>query len=73
MPVLSVAIFPKNTNFIAKIRTGLLETDDGNAVNLDTNADAIFPDRVYVKRRNFGRIQTKRMLATSRSRRSWRA
>ena len=48
-PVVSVAIFPKNTNFITKIRTGLLKTDDNNAINLDLNADTIFPDRVYLK------------------------
>ena len=50
-PVVSVAIFPKNTNFITKIRTGLLETDGrNNAINLDLNADTIFPDRIYLKR-----------------------
>ena len=48
-PVVSVAIFPKHTNFITKIRT---ETDDNNlnAINLDLNADTGFPDRVYLKR-----------------------
>ena len=49
-PVELVAIFPKNTNFITKIRTSLLESDDDNAVNLDLNADTIFPDRTYLKR-----------------------
>ena len=48
--VVSVAIFPKDTNFITKLRSGLLETDDNNAINLDLNADTIFPDRVYLKR-----------------------
>ena len=73
MPVVSVAIFPKNTNFITKIRTGLLWTDDNNAINLDLNANTIFPDRVYQDSTSSdGRIQTKRMLAT-RSRRRWRA
>ena len=45
-PVVSVAIFPEHTNFTTKIRTGLLETDDDKAINLDLNADTIFPDRV---------------------------
>ena len=45
-----VAVFPKSTNFIAKISTGLLETDDDNTINLDLNADTIFPDRIYLKR-----------------------
>ena len=47
-PVVSVAIFPKNTNFITKIHTGILESDDDNAINLDlqVNADPIFPDRI---------------------------
>ena len=51
-PVVSVSIFPKNTNFITNIRTGLIEADDDNAINLasDPNADTIFPDRVYLKR-----------------------
>ena len=48
--VLSVAIFPKDTNFITKICTGHLEADGNNAVNLNLNADTIFPDRVYLKR-----------------------
>ena len=50
-PVVSVAIFLKNTNFIATILAGLLETDDDNTVNLrlDINADTFFPDRVYLK------------------------
>ena len=47
--VVSVAIFPKDTNFITKIRTSLLETGDNNTVNLDLNADTIFPDRIYLK------------------------
>ena len=44
--VVSVAIFPKNTNFkfITRIRTGLVEADD-----VVLNADTIFPDRVYLK------------------------
>ena len=53
-PVVSVAIFPKNTNFITKIRNGLLETDD-NDINLGlnggVNASTISSDRVYLKRR----------------------
>ena len=51
MPVVSVAIFLAHTNFNTKTRTGLLETDDHNAINLDLNADTIFPDRIYLKRR----------------------
>ena len=50
MPVVSVAIFLAHTNFNTKTRTGLLETDDDNAINLDLNADTIFPDRIYLKR-----------------------
>ena len=49
-PVVLVAIFPKNTTFITKIRTSLLETDDSNAIKLDLNAETIFSDRVYLKR-----------------------
>ena len=48
-PVASVAIFPERTNFFAKIRTGLLETDDDNALSLGLNADTVFSDRVYLK------------------------
>ena len=36
--------------FITMIRTGLIEADDDNAINLVLNADTIFPDRVYLKR-----------------------
>ena len=50
MPVVSVAVFLAHTNFTAKTRTGLLETDDDNAINLDLIADTIFPDRIYLKR-----------------------
>ena len=50
MPAVSVTIFPAHTDFTAKIRTDLLETDDNNAMNLDLNTDTIFPDRVYLKR-----------------------
>ena len=50
MPVVSVATFLLHTNFNTKTRTGLFETDDNNAINLDLNADTIFPDRVYLKR-----------------------
>ena len=46
MPVVSVAIFPAHTNFTTKIRTGLIETDDDNRINLDLNADTTFSDRV---------------------------
>ena len=55
MPVASVAIFPAHTNFTKKIRTCLLdsgldlETDDNNDINLDLNADTIFPDWIYLK------------------------
>ena len=49
-PVVSVAIFPEHTNCTTKIRTGLLETDDDNAISLDLSADTIFSDRVYLKR-----------------------
>ena len=45
-PVVSVAIFAKDTNFI----TPLLETDDDNAINLNLNADTVFPDWIYLKR-----------------------
>ena len=45
-----VAVFQKSTNFMAKFSTGLLETDDDNTINLDLNADTIFPDRIYLKR-----------------------
>ena len=50
MPVVSVAIFLAHTNFNTKTRTGILETDDDNAINLDLNSDTIFPDRIYLKR-----------------------
>ena len=50
MPVVSVAIFPKDTNLITEIPTGLLETDDNNTINLDLNADVILSDRIYIKR-----------------------
>ena len=52
MPVVSVAIFLAHTNFNTKTRrrTGLLETDDDNAINLDINSDTIFLDRIYLKR-----------------------
>ena len=50
MHVVSVPIFPAHTNFNTKIRTGLLETDDDNAINLDFNVDTIFADRIYLKR-----------------------
>ena len=54
MPVTSarIAIFPAHTN---KICTGVLdsgldlETDDNNDINLDLNANTIFPDRIYLK------------------------
>ena len=49
-PVVLLAIFPKDTIFIAKVRTSLLETDDDNAINLNLNANTIFPDRVYHKK-----------------------
>ena len=45
----SVAI-PTNTKLITKIRTGPIEADDGNAINLVLNADTILPDRIYLKR-----------------------
>ena len=47
--VISVAMFPKNTNFITKIRTCILEADDDNVIDLDLNAYTIFPDRIYLK------------------------
>ena len=47
---MSVARFPKDTNFITEIRTGLIEAVDDNAINLDLNADTIVPDRVRLKR-----------------------
>ena len=50
MPVVSVAIFLAHTNFKTKTRTGLLETDDDSAINLDLNAATILPDRIYLKR-----------------------
>ena len=62
-----VAIFPKKTNFITKISTDLLETDDDNTINLDLNADTIFPDRIYMKR-----WKDSDKFATTRSRRSWK-
>ena len=40
-PVVSVAIFPKDTNFITKICAGHLEVDRSNATNLVLNADTI--------------------------------
>ena len=49
-PVVSVATFPAHTNFTTTIRTGLIETDDDNAINLDLNADTTLPDRIYFKR-----------------------
>ena len=42
-------MFPKNTNFITKIRTCILEADDHNVIDLDLNAYTIFPDRIYLK------------------------
>ena len=72
-PVVSAAIFPKHTNFITKIRTGLLETDDNNAINLDINADTIFPDRVYLKRWKDSDKADACHTVTTRSRRSRRA
>ena len=45
-----MAIFLENTRFITNIRTGFLETGDQNAINLDLNAETMFPDRVYLKR-----------------------
>ena len=60
--VVSVAIFLKDANFIMKICNCHLEADGDNAINLVPNADTIFPDRVYLKRWNFGRIQIKQML-----------
>ena len=50
-PAVSVAIFPKNTNFkfITQICTGLIEANDDNAINLVLNPDIIFSDRVYLK------------------------
>ena len=50
MPVVSVAIFQAHTNFNTKICTGLLETDDDNAIKLDLNVNTIFQDRIYLKR-----------------------
>lgn len=46
----SVATFPKNTNFITHMRTGLLEAEDDNAISpkLAPNADNILPDRVHL-------------------------
>ena len=41
---------PAHTNFNTKTCTGLLETDDDNAINLDLNADTIFSDWIYLKR-----------------------
>ena len=38
MPVVSVAIFLAHTNFNTKTRTGLLETNYDNTINLDLNA-----------------------------------
>ena len=58
-PVVSVAIFPRNTNFMMKICTCLLETDDDNTINLDLNVNTIFADW------GSGRIQKKLMLGTS--------
>ena len=70
MPVVLIAIFPAHTNFTTKIRTGLIATEDDNAINLDLNADTIF--RTW-SISSCGRIQTNRMLSTTRSRRSCRA
>ena len=42
--VVSVTIFPKNTNFITKIRNSLNKADDDNANNLVLNADIIISD-----------------------------
>ena len=50
MSVVLVAIFLAHTNFNTKTRTGILETEDDNAINLDLNADTIFPDWIYLKR-----------------------
>ena len=49
-PLVSVAMFRKNTTYIMKIRASLLEADEKSAVNLDPNADNIFPYRIYIKR-----------------------
>ena len=69
-PVVSVA------NFITKICTGLLETDGDShqrrvVADRPKTSDTVFSDLVYLNL-SCGRIQTKRMLDTSRSRRSWR-
>ena len=50
-PVVSVATFTKNTNFKfnTKIRSGLIEADDNNAISMVLYADTVFPDRVCLK------------------------
>ena len=48
-PVVLVAIFPKETNFITKICTDPVKANGNNTINLYLNADTIFPDRVYLK------------------------
>ena len=48
-PLILVDIFPKDTNFMTKICTCLLETDEYSAINLYLNANTIIPDRVYLK------------------------
>ena len=49
-PVVLVTIFPKNTDFVRKIRIALIDTDDDNANNLVRTADTIFLDSVYLQR-----------------------
>ena len=45
-----------------ELRTCLLENQDNNAINLELNADTIFPDRVYLKRwKDPGKVDSRRI------------
>ena len=47
MPVVSAAIFPKDTN-LTRTCTNHLEADGNSAISLVLHADTIFPGRVYL-------------------------
>ena len=70
-PVVLVAISLKNTNFITKIRTGLLKTGDDTMTTPSTSTSTLTPSFQTRSTSSGGRIQTKQMLDTSRSRRNW--
>ena len=75
MSGVSVAIFPAHTNFTTKIRTGLLDSGpvDLTSRPTTTTTSTLTSTPTPFFRPQGGRIQTKRMLATVRSGRSWKA